>query len=138
MGGENAGLASTTNPARVLDRVLDEVLTSADKWCQGSGAATSDGVPVPFDSDLAARFCMVGGVCKAMELELGQPTVALTRSESYWDLRCEVMGLLAGELPASHIPSTVGLIPVFNDDPNTTFEDVRLVLKEAREAVADA
>ena len=128
MGDGAAG--GKVSPADVLEYVLDEVLTSDERWCQGSLGI--DGLGERLHSGQihdAAQVCIYGAIEKA-------------RVENGWNrlgLLGEVDFVIAAAISdhEGSDPSFVS-IPRFNDDPSTTFEDVRLVLKDAYTRARDA
>jgi len=119
VGGSTAGVTSTITPAQILDRVLDDVLTDASKWCQGDAAQAATGERMPCDNPQAVRFCILGAIGKAISLE-GHALV------TEWKTFSRTVSLVESVAGGRYTPA-------FNDDPHTTFEDVRLLLKRARE-----
>jgi hypothetical protein len=114
-----------TSPAAVLDRVLNEVLTSSDKWCQGDVARDASGNHVPPDSMLAASYCMVGAIKKAAADEIAGVGRVCDYPLQYWTL--------VGDTCAA-VQHVIGIqIPLWNDKSWVGFEDVRIALKQARE-----
>ncbi len=134
MGGNTAGVASVT-PAAVLDRVLDEILVDESAWCQGASSLTAHNDIVMADSKHAAKFCMVGAIrrsaCDLLEISMFEAN----RNERFWDVTHAAEAAVGGVIQEGSVFPVSVTIPQFNDDPHTTFEDVRLVVKEAREKV---
>lgn len=127
------GDVASVTPAAVLDHVLDGILTDDTHWTQGAAARTSHNDRVEVDSIHAEKFCMVGAIRKATCDLLGISHIEGVHMDLYWDLTWRAEAAVRGVLPDGN-PT----IPPFNDAPETTFEDVRLVLKEAREKAANA
>jgi len=91
-------------------KILD-VLSSEDKWTKGFYAKDAEGHPVETYHPDACSFCLVGAV-----LVCGPSS-----SE-----RNTIMKALYQALTGSY-----GEVPKFNDDPETTFEDIVSLVKEA-------
>lgn len=89
---------------------LKELFDSPDKWCKGNFAKDKDGNCVGHHDENAVRWCLLGGCLKC----LGTKTLNL-------DLKT-LNDLIAERTGKS--------ITAFNDDPNTTFNDILEVLNE--------
>lgn len=118
--------------------MLSDVLTDAGRWVKGTEGANGEGTHVGADSFDAVRFCVYGACKKALVLEGLTPQMA-----GYWDLLGDTMRVISEHTPHAmswHTPYTnafskTSQVTSFNDNPYTSFEDVRLVLKET---MADA
>lgn len=102
--------------AEILENMLD-LLNSPEKWCHGAEARNADGVPVVSTFPEAASWCLMGALWKTEEL-LEQ------YDHRVFDLLIDVIDDYTG---------IINTIVSFNDSSNTTYEDMRLVLKKALE-----
>ena len=118
MGGGKAGVELT--PAAILDKVLDEVLVTADDWGQGNTVQRG------------GKNCAWTAMSLAAELIEGDYNeLDRTAKIRHWD----VMGVVQGAMKDVVGVQSSMFIPRWNDSPDTTFEDVRLAFKQARESV---
>lgn len=132
----------TTNDEYVvaaLDRMI-ELLEQG--WCQHKEARRDDGVgssPLAYD---AASWCLVGASRRTLhELELSGMSVAQgydgqnsVEQRIYRAVLAQLPQLAVEVLRVTDGP--LAAIAHFNDDPSTSREDVLLLVKRAREAVA--
>ena len=89
---------------------LSELLSDESKWIKGRFAVDSDGNMVSTNDPSACRFCLEGAIYRCCRGPgLGQ---ILNRV----DIRTRAKGYNS--------------IPAFNDDENTTFEDIKTLLNE--------
>lgn len=135
MGAVQAGVQVT--PAAVLDYMLDEVLTDESKWTQKKAARRADGTEVTSGHPEAVKFCIMGAACRSLEVLKNRES---GWAEGEWAVHEDIVRAIEDSLPRGFFrggDATFGPIPAFNDDPHTTFEDVRLLVKRARELVED-
>jgi hypothetical protein len=135
--GEGLAGENRVSPADVLTTVLDEILVTADDWCQGHGALNAAGEPTLLAAGDGVKFCMAGGIRQALNrLGLHDMTGSYIERERYWDLVTAVNQAVIDAIPDACDAHSAISIPHFNDTETTTFEDVRLVFKAALEAVS--
>ena len=91
-----------------------ELISTPEQWAKKHQATTADGVQVPWNSDEATCFCMMGAINRAA-LDL--------KADSSW----YVMNLVEDVIDNT--------LPIFNDRPTTTHEDV---LRAFDQAIANA
>lgn len=112
-----------------MDKVT-EVLTIAKEllegekiaWCQGEMFKYSD----RHETEIVSA-CAVGAICLAVDQVMGYRVDSLTDPEPF-KAHCELDGL-AREALSKQIGGES--IPGFNDQPETTKEDVLLIFKRA-------
>lgn len=93
----------------ILEGVLD-LLSDPEHWNKGCYAKTSDGTKTDGRDPEAVTFCTVGAVQKVV----GPHTLL------FLDVVCHLNRFSTGQT-----------ITVYNDDPQTTHEDIILLLKNA-------
>lgn len=102
----------------VLDALDDEVFTSPEDWTQGMFVRRK-----PLGNDYSR--CLLGGVKYVVYGGFGRSPYQGSTDPRYLVTRtCERL--------AKHFPTPHYEIVPFNDDPRTTFEDVKRVIKQAR------
>lgn len=85
---------------------IKQVLSSEDKWTRGHFARNSNGEPCSIQGDYATCFCLMGACNKAIKLYCH-------------DLLLHAVEKYSGKFRP---------IAEFNDDPETTFQDIQNVL----------
>lgn len=93
---------------------LRELFRTPSRWCKGSLARSSTGEEVQPRGTKAAKFCLVGAVYRVYP-----PT-------KRWRVEEELSHSIG------KVTGRARDIVEFNDDMETTFEDIRKVLKEAK------
>lgn len=92
---------------------IKDLLSDESKWIKRNNAQDKDGNVVYIDSDDACKFCLFGAVRRCYRTHYEQEQVA--------DIINDIV--VDNNLSKNFIK--------FNDDPRTTFEDIRKVLEEA-------
>lgn len=92
---------------------VKDLLSTPEKWCKGDYAQDETGNPVASHDDRAARFCLLGAVNRCYAE----------------DARLEPIRKLA-DVIHDHTDGTCH-ITLFNDRPDTTYDDLRAVLEAA-------
>lgn len=88
-----------------------ELLDSPDKWCKGNLAVNKSNEPVMEDEKSACKWCLIGALYKCYS-----DSTQIVLDTEY---------LLSKKLRVD-----INEIEVWNDDPNTTYEDVIKLCKE--------
>jgi len=127
--------------SNVLREVLNgtlELFEHSDKWHQGDAFALDANVnPVDVDSQDACTWCLYGGVQKVLkEVLTAYPKgYGGTFLGNYID--CILNGI-AHDMKSLYLESVDDeAIIVFNDDPDTSHNDVIMLLKKALEFCLD-
>lgn len=108
-----------TTASEILRRVDEEILTSPERWTKGFYGLDEDGHSVGSGSEWACRFCLEGAVRRAA----GHDVFAAQILDSV------VRGAISDCFPKRIYGNAI----IFNDYSDTTFEDVKRVLKRAIE-----
>lgn len=135
--------------AAVIERTL-EVLETADDWTQGKLAVDEREFQVDPASDRATQWCMLGALERATCLLVGLPTLRADPRVRQGCLcpDCQRRLYVSPDSPLQWVrlvlsdtvrylekrviqTTSAGGVAAFNDSCHTTFEDVRLFLKEA-------
>lgn len=104
---------------------LSDILTGPDKWTKNAPAVNAaDEAVLPY-SDTACKFCLGGAVSR------------LNFRKSSWGdgtdyMRTRLVRAVRKLFPDRlGIPNNVVAIEAFNDHPDTTFEDVKMVIADS-------
>lgn len=109
--------------AATLEGVLD-LWSDADKWAQGNDAKDKEGMAVPVNSTRAASWCMRGAVGHV--IVKNQVTSSEYHMESIFNATMNYLSVLVGR-------DIIG----YNDGSSRTFEDMRLLVKQALHQMDD-
>jgi hypothetical protein len=94
-----------------------ELLSGPEKWTKSYFARDANLVPIPYSDPGAFCFCLRGALYReGFHEEIGNLSRTIRRLFPYL---------------VSVGVSSEGIVTCFNDAPDTTFEDVQKVLKEA-------
>lgn len=108
----------------MIEKII-ETLTPPEAWTKGSYARTAAGNPIGHYCANATCFCMMGATYHATPADAGDVGI---------DLEMQSVGFISAAIRELFpIRTPYGHIPRFNDDPDTTHEDVLRVLCRARE-----
>jgi hypothetical protein len=99
---------------------IKELLKSEEKWTKDEAARDKDGDRVSESSDRAVSFCLVGAFWKCYP-------------DGDDETRRKLANVILEKHPDRALPHLMpsNVIIDFNDNQNTTFEDVRAVLEAA-------
>lgn len=123
---------------------VSEILTDESKWCRGYGAVDAEGKGVPTASDKAVKWCLVGAILKSsitpqakydkMSLHPETPTfynvINQDQSKAMQARAITAIRALYKE-QYTHVPDW-NLLTTFNDDPKTSFVDIKAVIEHAK------
>ena len=98
---------------------ISDILSSDDKWTRNAFARDRYGEACDAQADGAVCWCLEGAMDKAEYPE-----------ECYQDIRNAMYALFPSRM-AQYNDREVEVVSSFNDDPLTTFGDIRRVLKQA-------
>lgn len=109
------------NVCDVLVRLDDEILTDESKWCKY------------YLVDADERVCLIGGITKAVygdaRARVAEDLISHPRDLLMASLYRETVKAISNETP------TMAHASYFNDLDSTTFDDVKAIIKSARQNV---
>jgi hypothetical protein len=109
---------------------VHELLDDPSKWIQGKYAVDKEGTEVTPDSEHACAWCLVGAIKKCYpDITDGRRVTAAADEEYIIKHLRQIISNKYPSLPSSQF--VFSPIIRFNDDGNTTFEDIRSILSEA-------
>ena len=88
---------------------VQELLSDESKWTKGTNARGEDKGPIHPGNSEAKCFCLIGAIAKCY----------LTGTDGYFQAIEKLRRQINGPIPG------------FNDDPKTTFADIRRVIEAA-------
>lgn len=120
-----------TEAAEALDKMLDW-FANEDRWLKGATAIRAyPGGPV-------TRACMMGGVALAIWGDITRSSCTDPESVVMRQYIADLLREAADEQFHDRMTNGRHSVPFFNDHPDTTIADVRLVIEKARAAVQEA
>lgn len=110
-------------PTTILEvlEAVDQKLSSSDKWTQGKYAKDNLGYGVTENSPMAVCHCLVGAIISVTEMPNMQGI-----ADKIGDDTIIFLGNMIGDAAYR-----------WNDEPDRTFEEVKNLLKRAKEKAAE-